>query len=43
LFKQLDHCGDVFLFSLGEVVPPILKFVSILDLPFHIRNIANEE
>jgi hypothetical protein len=39
--QQLDYSGNVFLFGLSEAIPPFLKFVCILHLPFHSRNITD--
>ena len=42
-FLKQDHLGvHVHLFSLGEAIPPIRKFVGKFDLSFHRRNIAHE-
>src|SRR5882724_1868962 len=42
-FLKQDHFGVyVKLFSLGEAIPPVRKFVGKFDLSFHGRNTAYE-
>ena len=41
--QQFNRCADIFLFGLGETLPPYLEFIRVFDISFHVWNITYME